>query len=83
MRRVVASGAPIPTTCRRSTHPRTKSSDDEFPKWSDVVAAAGEEEAVAKARERNQSSIDGHRLTERCKALGGQSQISGVFGNDQ
>lgn len=45
-----------------------------FPNWRDVrggiVAGAGGEEAVAEARRRNQSYIDGHRLAERRKALG-------------
>lgn len=45
-----------------------------FPKWSDiradVVAGAGGEEAVTKARKRNQAYIDGHRLAERRKSLG-------------
>ena len=45
-----------------------------FPNWKDIrdeiVAGAGGEEAVAKARHRNQAYIDGHRLAERRKALG-------------
>lgn len=45
-----------------------------YPKWNDVrddlVAQAGGEEQVAKARTRNQAVIDGHRLAERRKALG-------------
>ncbi|EHR62584.1 helix-turn-helix domain-containing protein [Saccharomonospora cyanea] len=45
-----------------------------FPKWSEVranvVAEAGGEEAVTEARKRNQAYIDGHRLSERRKALG-------------
>ncbi|MFG3382413.1 helix-turn-helix domain-containing protein [Streptomyces sp. NPDC047999] len=45
-----------------------------YQKWSDVrdefVAEAGGEEKVAEARWRNQAYIDGHRLTERRKALG-------------
>lgn len=45
-----------------------------FPKWSEVranvVAEAGGEEAVTEARKRNQACIDGHRLSERRKALG-------------
>ena len=46
----------------------------EFPRWQDVrggiVAGAGGEEAVAEARNRNQAYIDGHRLSERRKAMG-------------
>ncbi len=45
-----------------------------FLKWSEVranvVAEAGGEEAVTEARKRNQACIDGHRLSERRKALG-------------
>jgi hypothetical protein len=41
----------------------------DFPKWrdvrADIVASAGGEQAVAKARKRNQAYIDGHRLAER------------------
>jgi DNA-binding XRE family transcriptional regulator len=46
----------------------------DFPKWQDVraevVAGGGGEEAVTRARRRNQAYIDGHRLSERRKALG-------------
>lgn len=44
-----------------------------YPKWADVrddlVARAGGENQVTKARKRNQAVIDGHRLAERRKAL--------------
>lgn len=44
-----------------------------YPKWADVrddlVARAGGEDQVTKARKRNQTAIDGHRLAERRKAL--------------
>ncbi|THJ30866.1 helix-turn-helix domain-containing protein [Candidatus Frankia alpina] len=96
-----------------------------FPRWSDVraglVADAGGEEALAEARRRNQTYIDGRRLAERrrlqgltqtevaehmgvaksrvsqiergeistvdviaryVQALGGQIQITAVFGDD-
>jgi hypothetical protein len=45
-----------------------------FPKWTDVradvVAGAGGEEGVAKARKRNQAYIDGHRLADVRKTQG-------------
>ena len=57
----------------------------DFPRWQDVrggiVAGAGGEEAVAEARQRNQARIDGHRLTERRKALGlTQAQVAEKMG---
>ncbi|WP_277682401.1 helix-turn-helix domain-containing protein [Saccharomonospora azurea] len=56
-----------------------------FSKWSDVraniVAGAGGEAAVAEARKRNQAYIDGHRLSERRKALGlSQSDVADKMG---
>ncbi|GAA2719476.1 helix-turn-helix transcriptional regulator [Actinocorallia aurantiaca] len=56
-----------------------------FPKWSDVragiVAEAGGEQAVAEARKRNQSYVDGHRLAERRTALGlTQSEVAERMG---
>ena len=45
-----------------------------FSKWSDIraeiVANVGGEEAIAEARKHNQAYIDGHRLSERRKAIG-------------
>ncbi|WP_106396440.1 helix-turn-helix domain-containing protein [Actinocorallia populi] len=57
----------------------------DFPKWSDVradiVAEAGGEQAVAEARKRNQSYIDGHRLAERRTSLGlTQSEVAERMG---
>nr|BFE35362.1 hypothetical protein GCM10010200_076130 [Actinomadura rugatobispora] len=53
-----------------------------FPKWSDVraevVAGAGGEEGVARARQRNQAYIDEHRLAERRKSLGLSRDRMGV-----
>jgi len=46
----------------------------EFPRWQDVrsdfVTGAGGEEAIAEARNRSQTYIDGYRLAERRKAVG-------------
>jgi predicted transcriptional regulator len=58
----------------------------DFPKWrdvrADIVASAGGEQAVAKARKRNQAYIDGHRLAERRTAAGlsqaGVGELMGV-----
>jgi DNA-binding XRE family transcriptional regulator len=45
----------------------------DFPTWNEVragiVEGAGGEEAIAEARRHNQAYIDGHRLSERRKAL--------------
>ncbi|RBQ20038.1 XRE family transcriptional regulator [Spongiactinospora rosea] len=56
-----------------------------FPKWSDVradiVAASGGEEAVAEARRRNQTYIDGRRLAERRRSLGlSQTEVADLMG---
>jgi DNA-binding XRE family transcriptional regulator len=56
-----------------------------FPRWQDVrdgiVAGAGGEGAVTEGRRRNQAYIDGHRLSERRKALGlTQSEVAERMG---
>jgi hypothetical protein len=53
-----------------------QSSDvEDFPRWSDVradiVAEAGGEEAVAKARKRNQAYIDDHRIADARQGITG------------
>jgi hypothetical protein len=60
----------------------------DFPKWrdvrADIVASAGGEQAVAKARRRNQAYIDGHRLAERRTAAGlSQAEVGELMGCDQ
>jgi transcriptional regulator with XRE-family HTH domain len=57
----------------------------DFPKWAEVRAGiidgAGGEEAIAGARRHNQAYIDGHRLSERRKALDlTQSEVADRMG---